>query len=95
MSTATLSKLRAERAQQGLSLRELAYFAGCSHTTIRRLEDGELGVAPATLARIARVLRVPVSDLWSPDASTIENEARATNASLVKSGAGVADHDTA
>lgn len=58
--------LRAERIAQGLSLRELAHFAGCSHATIQRLEAGRLDVAPALRARIARALRVRVDELW-PD----------------------------
>jgi transcriptional regulator with XRE-family HTH domain len=58
------SRLRRERQLQGLSLRELAHFAGCSHMTIQRLEVGTLDVAPSTRARIARALRVPVADLW-------------------------------
>jgi DNA-binding XRE family transcriptional regulator len=60
-------QLRGLRVEQGLSLRELAYFAGCSHTTIARLERGDLDVAPALKAKIARALRVPVGDLWSPE----------------------------
>jgi transcriptional regulator with XRE-family HTH domain len=58
------TELRDERIRQGLSLRELAHFAGCSHVTICRLELGTLDVAPATRARIARALRVPVARLW-------------------------------
>ena len=58
--------LREERIRQGLSLRELAHFAGCSHATIARLESGTLDVAPALRARLAHSLRVPVMTLW-PD----------------------------
>ncbi len=58
------SRLRFEREQQDLSLRELAHFAACSHMTIQRAEVGTLDTAPATKARIARALRVPVRDLW-------------------------------
>ena len=61
------SRLRDERQRQGLSLREVAHFAGCSHMTVQRLEVGTLDVAPATKARIARALRVRVSDLWPAD----------------------------
>jgi DNA-binding XRE family transcriptional regulator len=59
--------LRDARLAADLTLRELAYFAGCSHTTISRLERGDLDVAPLLKARIARVLRVPVCDLWPPE----------------------------
>ena len=61
------SRLRRERENQGLSLRELAYFAQVSHTTVQRIELGTLDAAPSTLARIARTLRVPVSELWAPE----------------------------
>jgi DNA-binding XRE family transcriptional regulator len=57
--------LRRQREMQGLTLRELAYFADCSHTAILRLENGTLDAAPALKARIARALRVPVEELWS------------------------------
>jgi predicted transcriptional regulator len=58
------SELRTERIRQGLSLRELAYFVGCSHVTICRLELGTLDAAPALRARIARALRIRVCKLW-------------------------------
>ena len=45
-------------------MRELAYFAECSHATIQRLENETLDVAPSLKARIARALRVPVDELW-------------------------------
>ena len=59
--------LRQRRIEQGLTLRELVYFAGCSHGTISRLEHGTLDVAPALKARIAKALRVPVAELWAPE----------------------------
>jgi transcriptional regulator with XRE-family HTH domain len=58
------SLLRAERQRQELSMRELAHFAGCSHGTIQRLENRTLDVRPAVKARIARALRVSVTELW-------------------------------
>lgn len=64
MSTTANQRLQDRRTAQGLTLRELAHFAGCSHTTIARLEAGDLDVAPALKARIARALRVPVAVLW-------------------------------
>jgi len=63
----TDSPLRRERERQELSLRELGHFAKCSHMTVHRLEQGTLDVAPATLARIARALRVPVAEIWPLD----------------------------
>ena len=57
--------LRDARTEHGLTLRELAYFSSVSHSTIARLERGDLDVAPALKARIARALRTPVSELWA------------------------------
>jgi transcriptional regulator with XRE-family HTH domain len=59
------TRIREERKRQGLTGRELAYFAGCSPMTVSRLERGVTeNVAPAVKVRIARVLRVPVEALW-------------------------------
>ena len=59
-----MSQLRNERERQGLSLRELARFADTSPMTLSRLERGKGAVSPAVMARVARVLRVPVEELW-------------------------------
>lgn len=58
------SLLRTERVRQELSLRELAYFVRCSHVAIQRMENGTLQGSAELKARIARTLRVPISDLW-------------------------------
>jgi transcriptional regulator with XRE-family HTH domain len=58
------ARLHSERERQGFSLRELAYFAGCSHGTLQRAEAGNVDMAPALKARIARALRVPLAELW-------------------------------
>lgn len=68
-----MSQLEFVRRSQGLSLRELAHFAGCSHTTLARLEKDRIDVAPALKARIARALRVPLETLW-PEST--RNEAK-------------------
>jgi transcriptional regulator with XRE-family HTH domain len=65
MSVST--SLRTEREAKGLSLRELAYFAGCSASNLSRLERGLIDVAPATKARIARALQVPLQILFPLD----------------------------
>jgi transcriptional regulator with XRE-family HTH domain len=60
-----MTPIREARERQGLSARELAYFANCSAMTVSRLERGvSENVAPAVKARIARALRVPVEELW-------------------------------
>jgi transcriptional regulator with XRE-family HTH domain len=58
--------LRTQRLVKGLSQRELAYFAGCSHVTIGRLEKGDIDVSAALKARIAHALGVSVEKLWRP-----------------------------
>ena len=61
------TRLRAERERQGLSMRDLGHFAGCSHTTVQRIESGALDAAPTIKARIARALRMNVRELWPLD----------------------------
>jgi transcriptional regulator with XRE-family HTH domain len=84
------SALRRERERQGLSLRELGHFAGCSHMTIQRLELGTLDVAPATKARIARQLRVPLATLFPVhiDDEPAGNGLDVTNPPVVATGYG-------
>jgi len=69
------TRLRDERQRQQLSLRELAYFAGCSHGTLQRAEAGTVDMAPALKARVARALRVPLAELWPLDAPSPPGEA--------------------
>jgi transcriptional regulator with XRE-family HTH domain len=57
--------LRDARTGQGLSLRELAFFANVSHSTIARLERGDLDVSAAIKARLARALGKRPEQLWS------------------------------
>ena len=85
----THQPLRDVRTAQKLTLRELAFFAGCAHTTIARLERGDLDVAPALKARIARALRVPVAELFPPET----NEAAGVNGDPVTSGIPAADDE--
>jgi transcriptional regulator with XRE-family HTH domain len=61
--TRALKKTRHER---GLTQRELAFFSGCHHVTISRLEAGDIDVSAALKARIARALGVSVERLWAP-----------------------------
>lgn len=58
--------LREHRGRAGLSLRELAFFVPCSHTTLARLEKGEIDVSASLKARIARTLEVRLEEIWSP-----------------------------
>ena len=58
------ARMRAERYSQGLSMRDLAHFADCSISTVSAIEHGRMNASAAMKARIARVLRVPVRELW-------------------------------
>lgn len=62
-------------------MRELAHFAGTSHATIQRCENGSADVAPATLARIARALRVPVAELFPTNGDAPAGGTEATQTS--------------
>lgn len=55
--------LRAARLNAGLSQRQLAEELDVSREAIRRLEDGEGGAHPSTLAKIARRFGVQATDL--------------------------------
>ena len=77
-----------------MSMRELAHFSRASHATIQRIENGAAtDVAPATLARLARALRVPVAELWPLDPVNESDDAEGTAPSLETSPApGVSQH---
>ncbi len=70
-----MKRLRDERIAQGMSLREMSYFARCSHTTLARLERGDLTVAAAIKVRVAHVLGIPVAELFDPESGTDDVEA--------------------
>ena len=57
--------LRTEREAQGLSVRQLAYFAEAAPSTISRIErDLIADPAPSLQVRIANALRCEVSQLF-------------------------------
>jgi transcriptional regulator with XRE-family HTH domain len=59
------SPLRDERKAQGLSMRQLAYFAGTAPSTISRIErDLIADPAPSLQVRIASVLRCDVRKIF-------------------------------
>ncbi len=66
----TASPMRAERERQGLKARELAFFARSSPMAVSRLERG-FGGSASLKARVARVLRVSVEDLWPHDGEEV------------------------
>jgi len=57
------SPIRAWREHRGLSRTDLAQAAGIDPTQLLALEDGHRSTAPATLRRLARVLRAQPEDL--------------------------------
>lgn len=67
------SPMKSTRKRQGITGRELAFFTGSSPIAISRLERG-LGGSAALMARVARVLRVPVEELWPRDASEVSRD---------------------
>lgn len=59
------SLLRTERKAQGISIRQLAYFADTDASTISRIERGLIAEpGPALQVRIAQALRVPLDRLF-------------------------------
>lgn len=56
--------LRLWRARNGLTVREVADLTGMSPAMISRAERGERSLAPLTKVRIARLLGVPIAELF-------------------------------
>ena len=61
-------RLRELRHARGLSLRALAAKAGIDHMTLDRIELGKAKPRLGTLEALARALRVPVVELFEPQA---------------------------
>ncbi len=57
-----VDKLQELRINQGFSQRRLAELAGVSNTSVWKIEQGG-GANPATLKKLADVLRVPPVEL--------------------------------
>jgi transcriptional regulator with XRE-family HTH domain len=60
--------LRRWRALNGLTLEELAGLVGLSPAMVSRAERGERQLKPLTRVRVARLLGVPVGELFPVDA---------------------------
>ena len=65
--------LRDRLEQKNLSIRRLAHECGFDPATISRLVNGKQKPRPDHLARIARILQIPVIELWQA-AGFIEHE---------------------
>ena len=59
----THSKLKIARQSRGMSLQQLAAFAGVSKLTIIRIESGKTSPRHGTLERLAMALKVEQDDL--------------------------------
>ena len=59
----SVKKLKALRAQQGLSQRALAKRSKITNVTIARIETGVYDPRLSTLRRLAKALKVKVGDL--------------------------------
>ena len=57
--------LRRARRQRGLSQQSLAERAGLTREYLARLETGQHNPSVATIQKLARALRVPVTELLS------------------------------
>ena len=60
----TTTQLRSHRLAQGISQERLAQLAGVTHTTIARVERGEVAPHGLTKRAIAEALGVNVNDLF-------------------------------
>lgn len=64
MNRRTMSRLRAWRTDQGMSLDEIADLTGLSKSMISRAERGERCLSAAAKVRMARRLDVPIRTLF-------------------------------
>lgn len=80
MKNETINKRRAARVARGLRQSDLARTVGISQSRLSRIESGRLRPDPATMQRIAAVLRVPVSELFDGGAVVIRFPGRAAEA---------------
>jgi len=71
-------RIQQVREQAGLSLRELAQLTGMAHSTIMRIEHGEVSPRTDSLERICDALNIPVAYLWLLDDDDKETSLRET-----------------
>lgn len=84
-----IDALRRWRRARGLSQAQLAAKAGLTQAAVSELERGYRAPSLRTVAKLAEVLRVSVSDLIQADASeTLPREAADRIASFIIQGAG-------
>ncbi|HKW92702.1 MAG TPA: helix-turn-helix transcriptional regulator [Methylomirabilota bacterium] len=63
-------RLREWRLQRGHSLRSLAAKAGVSYVTVVRIEQGTMSPTVDMLAKLARALKVHITDFFPPKRKT-------------------------
>ncbi len=62
-------RLREWRLKRGESLRSLAAKANVSYVTVVRIEQGTMSPTVTTLAKLARALKVHITELFPPKPS--------------------------
>jgi Predicted transcriptional regulators len=67
------ARLKELRKHAGLSLRELARQTGVSPSLVSQIENGKSRPSVSTLYSFARLLNVPVDELFEADASALTN----------------------
>ena len=82
-------KIRELRTAQNFTLSELGQELGISHQQLQKYETGTNRLSAGMLANVARVLRVPIAELFqdaesgAPDKRDPVNEARARCHTLI------------
>jgi transcriptional regulator with XRE-family HTH domain len=66
-NTRHVAKLRAWREARLLTLGQVSDLSGISVPMLSRVERGERQLSPMAKARLARALRVRISDLFDPE----------------------------
>lgn len=93
-------KIRELRTSQNFTLSELGQELGISHQQLQKYETGTNRLSAGMLANVARVLRVPIAELFqdaeagTPDKRDPVNEARARCHTLIDRTGSVAKLET-
>ena len=59
--------LKQIRIRKGLSLRQVEYMTGISHSALSRIENEEVEAGMTTLEEIAKGLHIRISDLYESE----------------------------
>lgn len=78
MNQLTMNQLQSLRIKAGLTQEQLAKMSGTARTTIISLEQGKRPARPTTLAKLANVLGVSLSDLQESKTAPAEKQEQKT-----------------